>query len=90
MIDGMKEWLGAHWVPVLKWLLDPWHTLLAGLPPWVWRSAVCSFLILGTVWVMFLRREEVYAGAPSQARWRDLRWWIPLLLVPYVWVYLVF
>jgi hypothetical protein len=35
-----------------------------------------------------LRRSYIYAGAPDQARWRDLRWWIPWLLGPYLFLYL--
>jgi hypothetical protein len=27
-------------------------------------------------------------GSPDQARWRDLRLWIPVILVPYLLIYL--
>jgi hypothetical protein len=27
-------------------------------------------------------------GSPDKARWRDLRLWVPILLVPYLLIYL--
>lgn len=86
----MQEWLETHIAPALNALLDPLHQFLNGLPPPVWRGTVCTFLILGTCWALFLTRGYIYQGAPTAARWRDLRLWIPLLLLPYLIIYLTF
>lgn len=90
MGSALAAWLERVLAPVLKDLLEPWHAFLNGLPPPAWRLAVCAYLVLGCVWVVFLSRASVYAGAPSRSRWRDLRWWVPFLLLPYLLVYLVF
>jgi hypothetical protein len=77
-------------VPILSRLLDPWHHFLNTLPPWSWRLSVCLFLVVGTLWGLFLTKKSVFAGAPTPAAWRDLRWWLPILLLPYLLVYLFF
>jgi hypothetical protein len=90
MWNAIQPWLEQIVVPMLRGVLDPWHAFLNALPPPVWRLAVCAYLVLGCVWVVFLSRGSVFAGAPSQSRWRDLRWWVPVLLLPYLLVYLIF
>ena len=90
MFDTLQAWLERVLVPLMKSVLDPWHAMLDALPPAAWRLAVCTYLVLGCLWVIFLSRSSVYAGAPSQSRWRDLRWWVPWLLLPYLVVYLIF
>jgi hypothetical protein len=86
----IQSFLSSTIVPWLKLGLDPWHALLNALPSPVWRLAVCLYLLVGSLWVIALRRQFVYAGAPDHARWRDLRLWIPFLLIPYLLVYLLF
>ena len=86
----MKGFIEQTLVPWLKWALDPFHAWLDGLPPAAWRASICAFLILGTCWVLFLRREFVFRGAADQRLWRDLRVWVILLLIPYLAIYLLF
>ena len=86
----IDRWLEQLLVPVLQSVLDPWHTLLNAMPSWVWRLAVCVYLVAGCLWVVFLRRSFIFAGAPDEANWRDLRRWVPLILLPYLLIYLIF
>lgn len=88
MGSWLKSLLENQGVPLLKALLDPVHHLLDAVPPAGWRLAVCLYLLIGGCWAWWLRRSYIYAGAPDQARWRDLRWWIPWLLGPYLFLYL--
>jgi hypothetical protein len=77
-------------VAFLKSLFDPLHALLNQLPPSMWRISICAYILIGTLWVLFLSRDFIMKGSPDNARWRDLRLWIPLLLLPYLLVYLIF
>jgi hypothetical protein len=90
MTDALRAFLDTSLAPLVKALLDPVHAFLNGLPPSVWRLAVCGYLVVGTLWAVGLKKSFVLEGAPSPAAWRDLRWWLPLLLVPYLLAYLVF
>lgn len=90
MIESLRTFLAAHLAPVLQAGLTPVHAFLNSLPPPVWRLLVCLFLLLGSMWAIFLKREYIFNGAPSDSRWRDLRWWLPVLLFPYLLVYLIF
>jgi len=88
MNEGLKAFLEAHLVPWLNAVLAPVHSWLNAIPPFGWRVAVCLYLVVGSLWTLALRRSSVYAGAPDQAVWRDLRWWVPLVLLPYLLLYL--
>ena len=88
MSGGITEWLRTTVAPWIKAGLDPLHAFLNGLPPWSWRAAMCAYLVLGVLWGVFLTKAYIYRGAPTQALWRDLRLWLPLLLLPYLLAYL--
>ncbi|MDP6538239.1 MAG: hypothetical protein QF410_01705 [Planctomycetota bacterium] len=64
--------------------LDAW---LTAQPPWVWHLAAVSLLVLGSAWVVFVPERVVYADAPDRRRWRDLRLWALVIVVPYVLLY---
>ena len=80
--------LEQNLVPLLKPALNWFHLWIDQLPPPVWRFSICAYLVLGTIWAVFLSKDYVLLGSPDQARWRDLRLWIPVLLVPYLFIYL--
>lgn len=84
----MEPFLESTLVPVLRSVLDPLHQGLNALPPWMWRAAVIGYILVGSLWVCFLKRESIFAGSPSDARRWDLRIWVPLVLIPYVLIYL--
>jgi len=90
MWKNVQEMVESVVVPVLKPALDPAFEWLNGLPPWSWKLAVCIWLTAGVLWGLFLPRPFIYAGAPTGSRWRDLRIWLVLLLIPYLAVYLFF
>ncbi|MCD6339180.1 MAG: hypothetical protein J7M29_07370 [Verrucomicrobia bacterium] len=89
MQELLQRLVDSAALPLLKPWMDPIHAFLNGLPPWSWRLAVCAYLAIGGLWAAFLKREAVFRGAPSQARWRDLRLWLPLILLPYLLLYLL-
>ncbi len=88
MIAHIRSLLESTLVPLLQLFMEPLNRALSQIPAPVWRITVCLFLLAGSGWVLFLSREFIYRGSPSRARWRDLRLWIPLLLIPYLWIYL--
>lgn len=90
MKEAIQSFLEQTLVPVLKLGLDPWHAALNALPPAVWRMAVCVYLLAGTLWTLRLTREFVFRGAPDAAGWRDLRLWVPVIVLPYLLAYLIF
>ncbi|MBC8243149.1 MAG: hypothetical protein H8E20_02030 [Verrucomicrobia bacterium] len=87
-MEKLTLFLEQNLVPLLKPSVDAFHAVIDPLPPPVWRFSICAYLVLGTVWVLFLRKDYVLRGSPDAARWRDLRLWIPVLLVPYLLIYL--
>ncbi len=87
MMERITQFLEATLVPVLRPLFDPLHAAINQLPPPVWRLSICLFIFLGTFWALFLKRDYIMLGSPSQARWRDLRMWIPIIVIPYLIIY---
>jgi len=74
-------------LPVLKRWHEPLDSWLAGLPLWTARICAIALFTIAAVWVLSLKREFVFRGAPDSAAWRDLRLWGVLVLVPYVLIY---
>ncbi|MDP6679499.1 MAG: hypothetical protein QGG72_11425 [Verrucomicrobiota bacterium] len=87
-MERLTQFLEQQLVPLLKPSVDVFHALIDPLPPSVWRFSICAYLVLGTIWALFLSRDYVLLGSPDRARWRDLRLWVPVLLVPYLLIYL--
>ena len=87
-LDLLKAFLEQSLVPLIKPAVDSFHTVVDSFPPPVWRFSICAYLVFGTVWALFLSKEYVLLGSPGSSRCRDLRLWIPGLLVPYLLIYL--
>ena len=87
-MESLTHFLEQYLVPLLKPAVDAFHAVIDSLPPPAWRFSICAYLVLGTVWALFLNREYVLLGSPDYSRWRDLRLWIPVLLFPYLLIYL--
>ncbi len=85
--EAFRQAIRADLGPPLRSLEAPLDRWLSSLPMGVAQAAVISLFLVVGCWVWTLRRSYVYLGAPSQARWRDLRIWATLLLLPYVAVY---
>lgn len=83
-IDWLRETLG----PPLHQLHEPLDLWLDSLPMWVAKASAVGLFVLAGIWVVSLRRDFVFLGAPNQARWRDLRIWGVFLLLLYTTVYL--
>ena len=74
---------------ILEFVLGPIDAALGSLPLWSARVAVALLLILPAVAAWRLSRDWVLRGAPDRARWRDLRVWAALFIVPYLVIYLL-
>ena len=74
---------------ILEFVLAPIDAALGSLPLWSARIAVALLLILPAAAVWRLNRDWVLRGAPDRARWRDLRVWAALFVIPYLVIYLL-
>ena len=74
---------------ILEFALGPMNAAMGALPLWSARVAVALLLILPAVAVWRLRSDWVLRGAPDRAKWRDLRIWAALFIVPYLVIYLL-
>ncbi len=80
ILKSLTEFLSAA--------LRPLDDFLSALPIGVARGCAITLFLLVTVWVLTLKRELVFRGAPSQRPWRDLRLWAVLVALPYCLIYL--
>lgn len=87
-MNPLTQWLRETIGPPLKCLHAPLDNFLAGVPLSIAKLVTISLFVGAGIWVFSLRREFVYLGAPDQAKWRDLRVWAGIVLVPYILVYL--
>ena len=74
---------------MLEFVLGPMNTAMGALPLWSARVAVALLLILPAAAVWRLSRDWVLRGAPDRRKWRDLRVWAALFIVPYLVIYLL-
>lgn len=74
---------------LLEFVLGPINAAMGALPLWSARIAVALLLILPAAAVWRLGRDWVLRGAPDLAKWRDLRIWAALFVVPYLVIYLL-
>ena len=74
---------------ILEFVLGPIDAAMGALPLWSARIAVALLLILPAAAVWRLRPDWVLRGAPDRAKWRDLRVWAALFIVPYLVIYLL-
>ena len=59
--------------------------------PVVWANyASISGFILLAVLVWLIPKKLIYAQAPDQARWRDIRLWASILILMQVTLYVLF
>lgn len=74
---------------ILELVLGPVDSALGALPIWSARVAAALLLGLPAAAVWRLGPDWVFRGAPDRARWRDLRIWAALFIVPYLAIYLL-
>jgi hypothetical protein len=85
--EAFKTDLRAALGPPLKRLYQPLDRLFDSLPMWVAQASAIGLFVAAAIFAWCLPRRYVYLGAPDQARWRDLRIWATLVLVPYMLIY---
>jgi len=83
--DSARETLG----PPLKSLHEPIDNWLGSLPMSVAMACAIGLFVLAGIWVWTLRADFIFRGAPDRSRWRDLRIWSMIVLLPYITVYLL-
>ena len=94
MFDALLEkvdfFLKATFGPPLKALHAPIDRWLGSLPMSVAMACALGLYVIAVIWVWRLKKEFVFRGAPDQNKWRDLRIWATLVVIPYVAVYILF
>jgi hypothetical protein len=80
---SLRETLG----PPLRALHEPVDAWLGSLPMSVAVGCAVGLYVVALIWTWTLRREFVFRGAPDRKRWRDLRIWATLVILPYIAVY---
>jgi len=82
-VEALRDTLG----PPLKSLLSPLDQALDRIPMAGAQACAIGLFVVAGIWVWMLPRKFVFLGAPDQSRWRDLRIWSTLVLLPYVVIY---
>ena len=89
-LEAAKQGLTHYLVPPMKAVLGPLDRLLDSAPSWVGQACAVSLFVIVGLSLFALKHEYVYQGAPDQSRWRDLRIWAWLAMIPFVAVYIFF
>lgn len=87
-IARLTAYLDVWLVPPLNSLFGPLDRFLSGLSTDSGRYCAVALFAIAAAWVLTLKRDYVFQGAPDRAWWRDLRLWSVAALAPYVYVYL--
>lgn len=90
LLEKIDAVLRATLGPPLKALHTPIDNWLGSLPMSVAMACALGLYAIAVIWVWRLQKEFVFRGAPDQKKWRDLRIWATLVVVPYVAVYILF
>ena len=88
--DAFKERLGEWVRPILTPLFDVLELPFEVLPLEAGRWCALGLFIICTLWVLTLKADYIYQGALDRAKWRDLRVWTVLFMIPYVYIYYIF
>jgi len=86
---GVRQWIRDTLGPPLKSLHEPIDHWLSSLPMSVAMACAVSLFVLAGIWVWTLRADFIFRGAPDRRRWRDLRIWSMVVLLPYIAIYLL-
>ena len=87
-LEKLDEFLRTTFGPPLKALHEPIDAWLGSLSMTVAMVCAIGLYLIAIAWVWTLPREFVFRGAVDQDRWRDLRIWATLVVLPYVVIYL--
>ena len=94
-MDRMTTWLGEVLKTPHDWLVQSLRTLLGPLDAWLTslstetgRWCAVALFAIAMLWVLTLRRDFIFRGAPGQSIWYDLRLWTLAALTPYVLIYM--
>lgn len=84
---GVSKWIRETLGPPLKSLHEPIDNWLGSLPMSVAMACAIGLFVLAGIWVWTLSSDFIFRGAPDQSRWRDLRIWSMVVLLPYITIY---
>jgi len=89
LLKHISQWIRSNLGPPLKSLHEPIDNWLGSLPMWVAMACAIGLFVLAGIWVWTLRDDFIFRGAPDRSRWRDLRIWSMVVLLPYIMIYLL-
>lgn len=72
---------------LLETLFAPSNRWLSAIPVDAGRWFVLALLLIPLGIVLRQKEAWIFRGAPDRARWRDLRLWACVILLPYVLLY---
>ncbi len=87
LMKDVTQWIRDTLGPPLKSLHQPIDNWLGSLPMSVAMACAIGLFVLAGIWVWTLRADFIFRGAPDQNRWRDLRIWSMVVLLPYITIY---
>ena len=85
--NNFYDWVRATFGPSLRAWHEPLDRWIDGLPPSAGRVCAVAVFVIAAICILSLKTDYIYLGAPDRARWRDLRIWALLVLIPYMAVY---
>jgi hypothetical protein len=88
LFERFREAWRATLGPPLRALHEPVDRWLGSLPIWVAVVCAVGLYVVALIWTWCLPREFVFRGAPDMGRWRDLRLWATVVILPYIAIYL--
>jgi hypothetical protein len=89
-LDRLQESLRGRFGPPLKALHVPIDEWLGQLPMTVAIVSAVGLYVVALIWVWLLRSDFIFRGAPDHHRWRDLRIWATIVVLPYIAIYFFF
>jgi len=90
MAEKITLWIRKTLGPPLRSLHEPIDHWLVSLPMSVAMACAIGLFVLAGIWVWTLHTDFIFRGAPDHKRWRDLRIWSMVVLLPYITIYFLF
>jgi len=89
LLGNVSGWIRRTLGPPLKSLHQPIDDWLGSLPMSVAMFCAVGLFVLAGIWVWTLKADFIFRGAPDRSRWRDLRIWSMIVLLPYITIYIL-
>lgn len=90
LMEPVNEWLTKVETPIFEQILDvmrPFNQWMNQLPPIVWKLSAVGLFVVSALAALCIPRSYIFASAPDNQSWRDLRLWTVVALLPYMAIY---